>query len=341
MRLTSCCGRSGRSVLRSERISPGVERGRLPRQRRRGFVAPRAAEPRHYVMCPPVFLDTRTSAAAVPGAEALRGSRGPVVSSEATASEATASDARVPAGETGFAARTTTAMGQWERLRGTLIALGHRVSLVAGRPGLPGMVFAGRAATVVGGRVLGARPRSADRSAETPAYLEWFDRHGFGAGLEPVFAHEGESDLIPAGPRLLAAAGPLTEPAAHAEAQAFFGLPLLALELADPRFTRLGSALTVLGEHTAAYYPGAFTATAQRRLARVFPERIEVDEADALALGLDAVSDGRSVVLGDTTPALAARLAGRGFRTIELDMSAFAAHGASVRSCVLELRAGR
>ncbi|MFI6983584.1 hypothetical protein ACIBSV_33910 [Embleya sp. NPDC050154] len=49
------------------------------------------------------------------------------------ASEVIASDARVPAGETGFAARTTTAMGRWERLRGTLIALGHRVSLVAGR----------------------------------------------------------------------------------------------------------------------------------------------------------------------------------------------------------------
>ncbi|WP_406298261.1 amidinotransferase [Embleya sp. NBC_00888] len=293
-------------------------------------------------MCPPVFLDTRTDAAALrgsaalPGTEALRGSRGLVGSSEAIVS-----DARVPAGETGFAARTTSAMGQWERLRGTLIALGHRVSLVAGRPGLPGMVFAARAATVVGGRVPAARPRSADRSAETPAYLEWFDRHGFGAGLEPVFAHEGESDLIPAGPRLPAAAGPLTEPAAHAEAQAFFGLGVLALELADPRFARLGSALTVLGEHTAAYCPGAFTPTAQRRLARVFPERIEVDEADALALGLDAVSDGRSVVLGDTTPPLAARLADRGFRTIEPDMSAFAAHGASVRSCVLELRAAR
>ncbi|MFI6580132.1 dimethylarginine dimethylaminohydrolase family protein [Embleya sp. NPDC050493] len=318
MRLTSCCGRSGRAALRSERISPGVERARAPRQRRRGFVAPRAAEVRHYVMCPPVFLDA-----------------------PATDRSPARPDLRGLSAETGFPARTSAAMGQWERLRGTLIALGHRVSLVSGRPGLPGMVFAARAATVVGGRVLGARPRAADRSAETPVYLEWFDRHGFRTSLEPVFAHEGESDLIPAGPRLLAAAGPLTEPAAHAEAEAFFGLPVLPLELADPRFGRLGSALTVLGEHTAAYYPGAFTPRAQRRLARIFPERIEVDEADALALGLDAVSDGHSVLLGDATPALAARLAGRGFRTIELDMSAFAAHGASVRSCVLELRADR
>ncbi|WP_406283284.1 dimethylarginine dimethylaminohydrolase family protein [Embleya sp. NBC_00896] len=280
----------------------------MPRQRRRGFVAPRAAELRHFVMCPPVF--PRTAATATDGAFGHEGG-------------------------------SATPMGQWEHLRRTLIALGHRVSLVAGRPGLPDMVFAARAATVVGDRVLGARHRSAWRNAETAAYLGWFAERGFRSRLEPVFAHEGEIDLIPAGPRLLAAVGPLTEPAAHAEAAAFFDLPVVPLELADPRFPALGSALTVLAEHTAAYYPGAFTPTALRRLTRVFPERIEVDEADALALGLDAVSDGRSVVLGDTTPALATRLAGRGFRTIELDMSAFAAHGAGARSCVLELRADR
>ncbi|MGC0422567.1 dimethylarginine dimethylaminohydrolase family protein [Embleya sp. AB8] len=313
MRLTSCCGRSNRSDLRPERVSPGAERARVPRRRRRGFGAPRAAVLRHYVMCPPVFLDAP--------AERSGGGRS--------------------TGVAGFGAPTTTAMAQWERLRDTLIGLGHRVSLVPGRPGLPEMVFAARAATAVGDRALGARSRTADRSAQTPTYLDWFARHGFRATLEPVFAHEGESDLLPVGPRLLAAVGPRTEPAAHAEARAFFGLPVVALELADPRFPRLGSALTVLGEHTAAYYPGAFTPTAQRRLARLFPERIEVDEAEALALGLDAVSDGRSVLLGDATPTLAARLAGRGFRTIELDMSAFAAHGASVRSCVLELRADR
>jgi len=246
----------------------------------------------------------------------------------------------LPTGRTAYGSGGA-AMDQWETLRRTLIRLGHRVGLVPGRPGLPGMVFAARAATVVGDRVLAARRRVSERSAETPAYLRWFDAHGFATHLEPVFAHEGECDLIPAGPHLLAAAGPHTEYAAHAEAGAFFGLPVVALELADPRFTRLGSALALLGEHTAAYYPGAFTSTAQRRLARMFGERVEVAERDALAFGLDVVSDGRNVVMGDTTPGLAARLTGRGFRTIELDMSAYAAHGVGPRGCVLELRADR
>ncbi|MYV98081.1 hypothetical protein [Streptomyces sp. SID3343] len=234
-------------------------------------------------------------------------------------------------------------MGQWELLRATLIALGHRVSLMPGRPGLPDMVFAARSATVVGGRVLGARYRSAEPwgQGQTSAVLAWFAERGFGARLEPVFAHEGERDLLPAGPRLLAAMGPLTETAAHVEAQAFLGLPVVALELADPRFPHLGAALAVLGERTAAYYPGAFTPGALRRLTRVFPERIEVEESDALAFGLDVVCDGRNVVMGDRTPGFAALLSGRGFRPIELDLSEFAAHGAGARSCVLELRAAR
>lgn len=300
MRLTSCCGRSGRVDMRSDRTFGSSERARAPGTRR-GFVTPRASESRSYVMCPPVFLP--------PG--------------------------RVASGA------HEAAMEQWEALRRTLIRLGHRVGLVPGRPGLPGMVFAARAATVVGDRVLAARHRAAARSAETPAYLRWFAAHGFTTRLEPVFAHEGECDLIPSGPRLLAAAGPHTEPAAHAEATAFFGLPVVALELADPRFTRLGSALAVLGEHTAAYHPGAFTAAARRRLARMFRERVEVAEPDALALGLDVLSDGRNVVMGNATPGLAVRLRGLGFRTIELDMSAFAAYGVGPRGCVLELRADR
>jgi N-dimethylarginine dimethylaminohydrolase len=295
-----------------------VERARVPRQRRRGFVSPRAAELRHYAMCPPVFLHGDGDPGDDAGPHGDRRSTGcpPCLCGD-------------------------LAMRQWERLRATLIALGHRVSLMPGRPGLPDMVFAARSATVVGDRVLGARHRSAQCWGQTSAAMGWFAGRGFRARLEPVFAHEGERDLLPAGPRLLAAVGPLTERAAHAEAQAFLGLPVVALELADPRFPHLGAALAVLGEHTAAYYPGAFTTTALRRLTRVFPERIEVEEADALAFGLDVVCDGRSVVMGERTPGFAARLSGRGFRPIELDLSEFAAHGAGARSCVLELRAAR
>ncbi|NUU20189.1 MAG: amidinotransferase, partial [Streptomycetaceae bacterium] len=226
-------------------------------------------------------------------------------------------------------------------LRETLLRLGHTVSLIPPRSGLPGMVFAAHAATVVDGRVLGARFRSTARQPEAPAYLRWFADRGFGTRLEPVFAHEGETDLVAAGRLLLAASGPHTEAHAHPEAGGFLRLPVVPLELTDPRFTRLGSAIAVLTERTVAYHPAAFSVAAREKLARLFPERIAVGEAEALVGGLDAICDGRNVVLTDRAPGLALQLARHGFRTMALDMSRFAAYGVGVRSCVLELRDNR
>jgi N-dimethylarginine dimethylaminohydrolase len=49
-------------------------------------------------------------------------------------------------------ADTARAVRQWESLRDTYIALGHRVSLIDPIEGLPDMVFAANGALVVGGR---------------------------------------------------------------------------------------------------------------------------------------------------------------------------------------------
>src|SRR5579863_1202448 len=65
------------------------------------------------------------------------------------------------------------AMAQWDSLRRTYLQLGHRVEDIAPVAGLPDMVFAANGATVIGGKVLGARFRHAERAAEGVAYLDW------------------------------------------------------------------------------------------------------------------------------------------------------------------------
>lgn len=330
---------------------------RLPRPRRRREAAGRRGSTRHYVMCPPTHLESAGSCADASPAETPTAGT-PVVGTPDTDASGTGTSgmdssgvgtptrgdgASAPRAVPGTGARVwaPSAMDQWELLRETLLRLGHRVSLISPRSGLPGMVFAAHAATVVDGRVLGARFRSTARQPEGPAYLRWFADRGYGTRLEPVFAHEGEIDLVPAGRHLLAASGPHTESRAHLEAGEFLGLPVVPLELTDPRFTRLGSAIAVLTDRTIAYHPAAFSVAARERLARLFPERIAVGEADALVGGLDALCDGRTVVLTDRAPGLALQLARHGFRSIPLDMSRFAGFGVGVRSCVLELRDNR
>ena len=73
-------------------------------------------------------------------------------------------------------------------------------------------------------------------------------------------------------------------------------MPVISLELVDPRFYHLDTALAVLDDTTIAYYPPAFSEAAQRQLRALFPDAIIVGSADAYVLGLNAVSDGLHVV---------------------------------------------
>lgn len=229
------------------------------------------------------------------------------------------------------------AMVQWERLRAVLLDLGHRVDTIDPLPGLPDMVFAANAATVVNGRVLSANFRYPQRFAEAAAYRAWFAAHGY-AVEEARFVNEGEGDLLPTGERILAGTGFRTERRAHAEAAAFFGLPVVSLTLSDPRFYHLDTALAVLGHETIMYYPSAFSAQSRAVLRELYPDAILASRADAEVFGLNAISDGRNVVLPQGATALTEQLRDAGFTPLAIDMSELLKAGGAAKCCALELR---
>ncbi|MGW2270717.1 dimethylargininase [Streptomyces yangpuensis] len=232
---------------------------------------------------------------------------------------------------------TDLAVAQWERLYELYLDLGHRVDLIDPLPGLPDMVYAANGATVVDGKVLGARFRNAERAAEGPAYLEWFRAGGF-TTHDPVHVNEGEGDLLLTGRHLLAGRGFRSVSAGHAEAQEFLGRPVIGLDLVDPRFYHLDTALGVLDEDQVVYYPGAFSAGSREVLRRLFPDAVLVEEADAAVFGLNLMSDGLNVVLPEGATGVAARLRERGFRPIGVDLSELFKGGGSVKCCTLQIR---
>lgn len=229
------------------------------------------------------------------------------------------------------------AQRQWQALADTYRSLGHEVRLIDPVPGLPDMVFAANGATVIGGTALGARFRHAERAAEGPAYLDWLRAQGY-AVHEPRQANEGQGDIVVAGTTILAGHGFRTEPAVRDELAEIFGMPVVSLRLVDPRYYHLDTALVVLGPGTAAYYPAAFDDAARAALASVFTELIEAKDEDAEVLGLNAVSDGRHVVLPAEAAGLARQLAARGFEPVTVEMSEFRKAGGGPKCCTLELR---
>ncbi len=238
----------------------------------------------------------------------------------------------------GDAVDTALAIRQWQGLRDAYLSLGHSVQFIDGHPDLPDMVFAANGATVIGGTVLGARFRYPERAAEGPAYLDWFRRHGYRSVHEPGRVNEGEGDIVHAGRVILAGHGFRTEAGVRHELEALFGLPVVSLRLVDPRFYHLDTALCVLDAGTAAYYPAAFDAAGRAALAGQFAELIEASDEDAGVLGLNAVSDGRHVILPAQATGLAASLAARGFQPVPVDMSEFRKAGGGPKCCTLELR---
>jgi N-dimethylarginine dimethylaminohydrolase len=230
------------------------------------------------------------------------------------------------------------AMAEWERLRATYVSLGHTVHLLDPVEDLPDMVFAANGATVVGGMVMGARFRHPERAAEAEAHRRWFERHGYQRFTPATHVNEGEGDYVYAYRAMVAGHGFRTDPAAHNELYDAFGLPVVSVELVDPRFYHLDTALCVIDPFTAAYYPGAFDEDGLLKLKTLFPELIEATEADALAFGLNAVSDGRHVVIPHDAVDLAARLTERGHEVIPVEMTELRKAGGGPKCCTLELR---
>jgi N-dimethylarginine dimethylaminohydrolase len=230
------------------------------------------------------------------------------------------------------------AMRQWTGLRAAYAALGHSVSLIEPHPGLPDMVFAANGATVIDAAVLGVRFRYPERAAEADAYLSWFRSHGYTAVHEAVQVNEGEGDILVAGDTVLAGYGFRSDEAAAGELADVFGRQVVSLRLVDPRFYHLDTALCVLDASTAMYYPAAFDDAGRAALATVFDELIEAKDEDAEVLGLNAVSDGRYVVLARQAAGLARSLAARGFTPVPVDMSELLKAGGGAKCCTLELR---
>jgi N-dimethylarginine dimethylaminohydrolase len=185
--------------------------------------------------------------------------------------------------------------------------------------------------------VLGARFRHPERAAEAGAYLDWFRARGYPV-REPAAVNEGEGDILAAGDTVLAGYGFRSDRAAADELTTAFGRRVVPLRLTDPRFYHLDTALCVLDAGTAMYYPAAFDDDGRAALATVFDELIEAKDADAEVLGLNAVCDGRHVVLASQASGLARTLAVRGFTPVPVDMSELLKAGGGAKCCTLELR---
>ena len=188
---------------------------------------------------------------------------------------------------------------QWQSLHQTLVELG-----VGGRavepvprparpgfhgqrgPGLPGPVPP-RAVPVrraPGGepplRGLGARPRA---SPIVP--------------LPEGMNFEGAGDALFCGDTLFAGYRFRSDVRSHQWVGERLGVPVLPMELVDPRFYHLDTCFCPLAPDLAIYYPGAFDEYGRSVSSDRIPRLVEVSPEEAISFSCNAVVVGRTVIL--------------------------------------------
>jgi N-dimethylarginine dimethylaminohydrolase len=229
------------------------------------------------------------------------------------------------------------AIAQWQHLHDTIVGLGHRVDLMPADPNLPDMVFTANGGIVIGDRGLVPRFRHAERDAESDHFARSMRALGLSEVRQARFVNEGEGDFLFAGDRILAGTGLRSDPGAAHEVEAYFSRPVVALQLIDPRFYHLDTALARLDDRTVVYWPGAFSPSSRQLLRDLFPDAILATEQEAAALALNMVSDGSTVIMTTECDELAERIVERGFAVVRVSTSELRKAGGGAKCCVLEL----
>jgi N-dimethylarginine dimethylaminohydrolase len=244
-------------------------------------------------------------------------------------------------------ALAASAGAEWRAYHRTLQRLGAAIHLVPPAPGLPDLVFTANGAVVMDGTALLARFRHPERQGEEDRFECMFRRLASDGVIDRVrhlpasLRLEGAGDCVWDRTRGLfwMGYGLRSDQVARGAVEDCFGIETVALELVDPRFYHMDTALNPLPGGEVMYVPGAFTGDGLAELhARVAPGlRIPVEADDAALLAANAVSIGHDIVLSQCSESLRARIEERGYKVHRSPLTSFTRSGGAAFCLTLRL----
>lgn len=230
------------------------------------------------------------------------------------------------------------AQRQWQELYDVYTnQLGWQVKLVEPVDGLPDMVFTANAGLVIDNRVALANFRHKDRQPESDYFKRWFESETYEQILQPEYNFEGEGDALVWNDYILAGYPWRSSQLSQPELGRFFKREIVGLQLTDARFYHLDTCLTPIDPTTLAIYTPAFTDESVAKLRRLVENLVETDQADAMAYGLNAISDGTNIVIPAAATGLIASYQKLGFKCWPVPISEFQKSGGGIKCLTLKL----
>ncbi|WP_165073958.1 dimethylarginine dimethylaminohydrolase family protein [Paludisphaera rhizosphaerae] len=230
------------------------------------------------------------------------------------------------------------AAAQWQALERTLVDLGVDVDLMTPVKGLPDLVFTANAGVVFRDLFIPSRFRFGVRQGETPHFEAWARSRGFEIIETPEGMNfEGAGDALFCGDTLFAGYRFRSDVRSHQWVGERLGVEVLPMELVDPRYYHLDTCFCPIAPDAAIYYPGAFDEYGRAVIRERIPTLVEVRAEEAQSFSCNAVVVGRTVVLNQGAPGLAADLQRLGYATRTLDLSEFIKSGGSAKCLTLRV----
>ena len=244
---------------------------------------------------------------------------------------------------------TTLAQEQWQSLKSTYLKLRQRgileeVYVIKGVEGLEDMVFAANQSFpwLLDDEklVILSKMRHERRQREVPYFRDYYHTLGYRTiELNKTKNFEGRGDVIlHFGKNLIYGGyGYRSNADAYIEIAELLKVPVVTLELIDPRFYHLDTCFIPVDQHTVFLVPDAFTEDGLAGLSKLFRNiiKIPVEEAEQFfALNAHCINDiatGAKVAIVQTgTTVMKHELELQGFEVLELDTSEFMKSGGSV-----------
>jgi arginine dihydrolase len=236
---------------------------------------------------------------------------------------------------------------EWKRLKQKLTQLGATIELVPPVKGLPDLVFTANAAVVMDGIALVANFRYPERQPEAAHYERSFRalwaRGVIGAvrTMPEGVLLEGAGDCVwdPARQMFWTGYGPRSDKDAARIVAETYGVEAMALELVNPSFYHMDTALAPLPRGEVMYVPSAFSEEGLRQFYEcVSPEqRIPLSDKDAAVFAANAVKLGNDIVMSSCSTALRRRLEEAGYRVHPTSLGTYHRSGGSAFCLTLRL----
>lgn len=232
-----------------------------------------------------------------------------------------------------------TATKQWNDLYYIYTKeLGWNVNLIDPIKGLPDMVFATDCCLIKDEKILLSNFRYPERQEETVYYEKWLHNNGFKNTKKSEYIFEGGGDNLVCGDKILAGHGFRTDPRVADEMRDYFSCEVVSLKIIDADFYHLDTSLAVLSSDTVAYYPGAIDEASRQRLRNAIPNLIEATHEEAKGFGLNAVSDGKTIITSNESESLIQKYRQAGFKVIPTSILEFRKSGGGIKCLTLDLQ---